>query len=117
MTVLMEDNIWDRIARLRDRKDAMFVSHHKAWIDFSGVKYYHTYMENRIVFDPKILQGKPIIKNTRISVEFILGLLASGMGPADIVSEYPQLKPRDIQAAIAYAAKTIQREDVVFAHP
>lgn len=70
-------------------------------------------MENRITFNQKILQGKPIIKGTRISVEFVLELLASGMTPVEIVYEYPQLKRQDIQAAIEYAAKTIKREEFV----
>ena len=72
-------------------------------------------MENRIIFNPKIFQGKPIIKGTRISVEFILELLASGMHSEEIVEEYPQLKLRDIQAAIEYAARTVKREEVVLA--
>lgn len=70
-------------------------------------------MENRITFNHKIFQGKPIIKGTRISVEFILELLASGMTSAEIVHEYTQLKRRDIQAAIEYAAKTIKREEFI----
>lgn len=72
-------------------------------------------MENRITFNPNILQGKPIIKGTRISVEFILELLASGMRPEDIITEYPRLKLGDVRAAIEYAAKTVKREDIIFA--
>lgn len=71
-------------------------------------------MDNRITFNPKIFGGKPIIKGTRISVEFILELLASGMAPEEIVKEYPQLNPRDILAALEYAAKTVKREELVF---
>lgn len=74
-------------------------------------------MQNRITFNPRILQGKPIIKGTRISVEFILELLASGMTPLDIIQEYPRLKRGDVQAAIDYAAKTVKREEVIFARP
>ncbi len=70
-------------------------------------------MENRITFNPKILQGKPIIKGTRISVEFILELLASGMTPEDIAKEYPRLKLRDVHAALEYAAKTVKREEII----
>lgn len=69
---------------------------------------------NRITHNPKILGGKPIIKGTRISVEFILELLASGMTAEEIVKEYPQLSKRDILAALDYAAKTIKREELVF---
>jgi len=69
---------------------------------------------NRITHNPKILGGKPIIKGTRISVEFILELLASGMTVEEIVKEYPQLTKKDILAALDYAAKTIKREELVF---
>lgn len=71
-------------------------------------------MKNRIVFDPKILAGKPIIKGTRISVEFILELLSSGMSIDEIIKEYPHLKSEDVFAAIEYAANTIKHEDIIF---
>jgi len=69
---------------------------------------------NRITHNPKIFGGKPIIKGTRISVEFILELLASGMTAEEIVKEYPQLAKKDILAALNYAAKIIKREELVF---
>lgn len=72
-------------------------------------------MEDRIVFNPEILAGKPIIKGTRMSVEFILELLSSGMSSEEIIKEYPQLKRKDVLAAIEYAAKTIKHEDLIFA--
>lgn len=72
-------------------------------------------MNNRITYNPKIFGGKPIIKGTRISVEFILELLASGMTPEEIVEEYSQLTKNDILAVLDYAAKTIKREELVFA--
>ena len=71
-------------------------------------------MSSRIIFDKKILSGKPIIKGTRISVEFILELLSSGMSLNDILKEYPHLKKEDILAAIDYAAKTIKHEEIIF---
>lgn len=71
-------------------------------------------MPNRITFDPKILSGKPIIKGTRISVEFVLELLSSGMSVDDIIKEYPHLKKDDVLAAIDYAAKTIKQEEITF---
>jgi len=71
-------------------------------------------MSNRITFDQKILSGKPIIKGTRISVEFILELLSSGMSAEDIITEYPHLKKEDILAAIDYAVKTIKQEEIIF---
>ena len=68
---------------------------------------------SKIVFDPRILAGKPIIKGTRISVEFILELMASGMGVEDILYEYPHLKKEDVLEAISYAARTVKHEDVL----
>ncbi len=70
-------------------------------------------MQNRIIFDEKILSGKPIIKGTRISVEFILELLGSGMKIEDILGEYQHLKKEDILAAINYAAKALKHEEVI----
>ncbi len=69
---------------------------------------------NRITFDQKILGGKPIIQGTRIAVDFILELLAQGMTPDEIISEYPQLTKDDIQAALQYAADSLKREEVFF---
>ena len=70
-------------------------------------------MKDRIVSNPKILNGKPIIKGTRISVELILELLASGMSTGKILEEYPHLKRRDILAAINFAAKAIKHEEIM----
>ena len=70
-------------------------------------------MKNRITFNPEILAGKPIIKGTRISVEFILELLSSGMSASEIIKEYPHLKREDILAAIDYAVKTIKHEELI----
>lgn len=72
-------------------------------------------MNRRITHNPKIFGGKPIIRRTRISVEFILELLASGMTAEEIVKEYPQLTKKDILAVLDYAAKTVKREELVFA--
>lgn len=71
-------------------------------------------MNNRITFNPKIFSGKPIIKGTRISVEFVLELLASGMTIEEILKEYPQLNKKDILAVLEYAAMTIKREEFVY---
>lgn len=62
-------------------------------------------MEDKIVIDPAICNGKPIFKNTRIAVETVLNFLAAGDTAEDILLAYPMLKASDIQAAIAYAAK------------
>jgi uncharacterized protein (DUF433 family) len=64
----------------------------------------------RITANPKILGGKPIIRGTRISVEFILELLASGATETEILKDYPHLKPSDIKACLAYAAHSSDNE-------
>ena len=64
-------------------------------------------MKNLITHDPDILGGKPIIKGTRMSVESILELLASGEEVDTILKEYPFLTRKQIQAAIDYAAKLV----------
>ncbi|MEK6903916.1 MAG: DUF433 domain-containing protein [Nanoarchaeota archaeon] len=69
-------------------------------------------MEQRIIVDQNILAGKPIIKGTRISVEFVLELLSSGMSVEDILKEYPHLKKEDILAALSYATKVLGREEI-----
>ena len=60
----------------------------------------------RITANPKILGGKPVIRGTRISLEFILELLASGATQDEILQDYPHLKPQDIKACLAYAAQS-----------
>ena len=69
-------------------------------------------MIERITIDEKILAGKPVIKGTRISVEFILELLSSGMSVQEIIKEYNHLKKEDILAALAYATKILKREEI-----
>jgi uncharacterized protein (DUF433 family) len=64
----------------------------------------------RITFDPKVLSGKPIIKDTRIAVEFILELLANSWPVEDILKNYPQLKREDVAAALKYAAEILKEE-------
>ncbi|MEK6982301.1 MAG: DUF433 domain-containing protein [Candidatus Micrarchaeota archaeon] len=70
-------------------------------------------MEDRISFNPKILAGKPLIKGTRISVEYLLELLASGMKTEEILLELPHLQKEDILAAINYAANALKHEEVI----
>ncbi len=66
----------------------------------------------RIVVDPKILVGKPVIRGTRLSVEFILDLLAEGWSVEGILDDYPQLKREDIMAVLRYAAEMVKEEKV-----
>ena len=58
----------------------------------------------RIVIDPEILAGKPVVRGTRLAVEFILELLAAGQSEADILANYPGLAHDDILACLAYAS-------------
>ena len=67
---------------------------------------------DRISIDPNICFGKPCIKGTRIWVSLILDYLASGDSEAHILANYPQLKPDDIRAAIAYGAE-VARERIL----
>ena len=67
---------------------------------------------SRIAIDPKVLAGKPVIKGTRISVEFILELLANGWIVEDILKNYPQLKREDVLAALKYATEVLKEERV-----
>ncbi len=68
--------------------------------------------KSRIVIDPSILARKPIIKGTRIPVELILELLASGWMEKEIMENYPQLKREDVQAALRYATEVLKEEMV-----
>ncbi len=65
-----------------------------------------------IVRDRKILGGKPIIRGTRISVEFILELLSSGMTADDIVRAYPFLQRDAVLAATRFAANELKHEEI-----
>ncbi|HEX8069504.1 MAG TPA: DUF433 domain-containing protein [Pyrinomonadaceae bacterium] len=58
----------------------------------------------RITFNPEVMGGKPCIRGMRVTVGTILGLLAAGHAPADILRDYPYLEPEDINEALAYAA-------------
>lgn len=66
----------------------------------------------KIVTNPKVVVGKPIIKGTRITVERILTQLAQGITVEEILENYPTLTKSDIQAAIAYAGNMVAREAV-----
>ncbi len=68
--------------------------------------------EDRITADPKILVGKPIIRGTRLSVEFILDLLASRWTESQILENYPGLVREDIDACLHYANELVKSERV-----
>lgn len=68
---------------------------------------------SRIVSDPDILAGKPVVRGTRISVQLILGWLAQGWTPAMILESYPQITEADIRAALAFAEEFLREEEYV----
>ena len=62
--------------------------------------------------DPSILVGKPVLKNTRLSVDFILGLLGSGWTRKELFESYPQLTDEALQAVFAYASECLSEESL-----
>jgi len=66
----------------------------------------------RIVVDPGVLVGKPVIKGTRLAVEFIVNLLAQGWSEREILKNYPGLTREDIRASLSYASATLHEEKV-----
>jgi uncharacterized protein (DUF433 family) len=67
---------------------------------------------DRISVDPKVLVGKPVIKGTRIAVEFIMELLAEGWTHEQILRNYPHLTGEDIQAALHYVTEVLKLERI-----
>jgi uncharacterized protein (DUF433 family) len=67
-------------------------------------------MFTHIAYNPEILSGKPHIQGTRLSVEFILELFASGATRDDVIKSYPQLTTEAVEEAIRYAAQSIKNE-------
>ncbi|MBM4001406.1 MAG: DUF433 domain-containing protein [Planctomycetes bacterium] len=68
--------------------------------------------QDRISVDPKVLVGKPVVRGTRIAVEFVVDLLARGWTTEQILHEYDHLTPKDIQACLAYASEVLKSERV-----
>jgi len=68
--------------------------------------------KDRIIVDPKVLVGKPVIRGTRIAVEFVVDLLGRGCTTEEILREYDHLTPEDIQACLAYAGEVLRSERV-----
>lgn len=67
---------------------------------------------SRITVRPEIFGGKPIIRDMRIAVEHVLGMLAAGDSAEVILSEYPELTPEDIQACLLFAHRALAGERV-----
>lgn len=68
--------------------------------------------QDRIAIDPDILVGKPTIKGTRLSVDFIIELLSQGWSNEDILRNYPGISAADIYACLSYASAVLKAEKV-----
>ena len=64
-------------------------------------------MSNRIVVNPEICGGRPIIAGTRVRVADVLGMLASGASEAEVLADFPYLSADDIRASLSYAAQAV----------
>ncbi len=69
-------------------------------------------MSQRIVADPETVGGKPRLEGTRISVEFLLELMASGASRDEVLRAYPQVTAEGLEAALRYAAQSLRNESV-----
>lgn len=67
----------------------------------------------RIVVNPAVMLGKPVIKGTRIPVELLIRKLSEGATESDLLDGYPRLTKKDIQAALAYAASALAHETII----
>jgi uncharacterized protein (DUF433 family) len=68
--------------------------------------------QQHIVADPAVLSGKPVVKGTRLTVEFVLGLLAQGWSEAEVLRNYPGLTREQILACVGYAQERLSEEKV-----
>ncbi len=68
--------------------------------------------QERIIVDPNVLVGKPVIKGTRLAVEFIIDLFAQGWSIEEVLRNYPGITVADIQACFSYASATLKSEKV-----
>ena len=73
----------------------------------------HEKLLKRIVIDPKVMTGKPVIKGTRLTVQFILELLGEGSSIEEILQEYHDLKKEDIMACLIYASEAIDHSTIL----
>ena len=67
---------------------------------------------DRITFDPNILGGKACIRGMRISVSLVINLVANGMSVQEIIAEYPDLQPEDVEQSLRYAAWAV--DDTIY---
>ena len=66
----------------------------------------------RIVVDPNVMVGKPVIRGTRVPVELVVRMVAQRIPEQEILREYPRLVSEDIRAALTYAAEVVAQEDI-----
>ena len=71
------------------------------------------FVDKRIVVNPEVCSGKPVIKGTRIMVRNVLGIVAGGGTVADVLESYPELTADDVSAALEYAADVIDRAAIL----
>jgi uncharacterized protein (DUF433 family) len=69
-------------------------------------------MNERITLNPDVLTGKPVVRGTRLAVDFIVGLLADGWSQEEVLANYPGLAREDILACLSYARERLQSERV-----
>ena len=69
----------------------------------------------RITFDPAVMGGKPCIRDLRVTVGSLIGLLAAGRTKEEILKSYPYLEPEDINQALSYAAWRVEEREVELA--
>ena len=70
-------------------------------------------INERILIDPDVCSGKPVIKGTRIMVRNVLGIVAGGGTIGEVLESYPELTPEDISAALKYAADLVDSVSTV----
>jgi len=66
---------------------------------------------DRITLNPKVMMGKPVIRGTRLTVEFVVNLLAHGATNAEIIAEYKGLTEDDIKACLLFAGESLSRAE------
>ncbi|HEY5607001.1 MAG TPA: DUF433 domain-containing protein [Alphaproteobacteria bacterium] len=67
---------------------------------------------DRITLDPDVLAGKPIIRGTRVAVEFVVALFANGWSETEVLRNYPNLTREDLLACLQYAGELMRSEKV-----
>ena len=72
---------------------------------------------DRITIDPAVMGGKACIRGMRVTVGTVVGLLASGRSPAEILESYPYLEQEDIEQSLAYAAWRLEEREVPLSAP